>query len=100
MSQDRRGMACVDIRQDTGLRVVLYPKEARVAIVAEAAGELLIEYFNEMGGRCSRAVNSIAAVGPCDCLQVRHHQSRRNSFATHIRTQDPNSFPAEIEEVV
>src|ERR1022692_1903179 len=93
-------MACVDIRQHTGMRVVLRPKETRVAIVSEAAGELLIKYFNEMGGRRSRAVNAIAEVRPCDGLQVRHHESGRNSFAAHVRAEDPNSLRAEIEEIV
>src|ERR1017187_8222974 len=93
-------MARVDIRQHTGMPVVLRPKETRVAIVSEAAGELLIKYFNEMGGRRSRAVNAIAELRPCDCLQVRHHESCRNSFAAHVRTQDPNSFRAKIEEIV
>src|SRR5271156_6839846 len=93
-------MARVDIRQHTGMCVVLRPEQRRIAIVSEAAGELLIEYFNEMGGRCSRTVNAIAEVRPRNRLQVGHHESCRNSFATHVRAEDPNSLPAEIEEIV
>src|SRR5271155_3082387 len=93
-------MAGVDIRQHTGMCVVLRPEQRRIAIVSEAAGELLIEYFNEMGGRCSRAVNAVAEVRPRNRLQVRHHESCRNTFATHVRTKDADAVPAEIEEIV
>jgi hypothetical protein len=93
-------MASINVRQDTGLRAVLRPKEAGIAIVSEAAGELPIEYFNEMNGWYSRAVNFVAEVRPRDSLQVRHHQSGWNSFTADIGTEDPNSFRAEIEEIV
>src|SRR5260370_20184280 len=93
-------MARVDIRQYGRIRVVRRPKQSRVAIVSEAAGELLIEYFNEMCGRWTRRVSSVADVRPRDSLQVRHHKSGRDSFPAHVRTKDPNSFPTESEEIV
>src|SRR6476659_9963472 len=90
-------MAGIDICQHGGMLVVICPKQTCVAIVSEAPGELLIECLNEMGGG---AVNSVAEVCPRDRLQVRHHESRRNSFAAYVGTEDPNSFLAEIEEIV
>ena len=68
-------MARIDTHSETGLRVELRPEQTCVATISEAAGELSIEYFNEAGGRRSRAVNSVADVRPRDSLQVRHHQS-------------------------
>src|ERR1700676_2147037 len=100
MSQNRRRMARVDICQHGGLRVVLHPKQSRVAIVSEAAGKLLIEYFNELGRRYRRAVASVSRVRPRGSLQISHHQSCWNSFSAYVRTKDPNSLPTEIEEIV
>ncbi len=80
--------------------VVVRPKQSCVAIVSEAAGELLIEHFNEVRGTAQPGHHSVAEVRPSDSLQVRHHQSGRNSFAAHVRTKDPDSFPTEIEEIV
>src|SRR6267154_374219 len=90
-------MAGVDIRQYGSTLVVLRPKQACVAIVSESAGELLIERLNEVGGG---AVNSLVEVRPRDRLQVRHHESGRNSFTTYVGAKDANSFLAEIEEIV
>src|SRR5580693_6832324 len=53
--QNRRWIARLDIRQYGRIGVVRGPKQSRVAIVAEAACELLIEYFNGTAGRCARA---------------------------------------------
>src|SRR5258708_22392138 len=92
-------MARVDIRQYGRIDVVRRPKQSRVAIVSEAAGELLIEYPNEIGGS-TLAVNPVADAGPRDGLQVRHHKSGRGSFSTHIGAKYPNSSLSEIEEIV
>src|SRR6266478_7313163 len=100
MTQDWRRMTSVDIRQHGGLRVILRPKQSRVAIVSETAGELLIEYFNEMGGRFGLAVNSVARVRPRNGLQVCHHESGGNAFSAHVRAKDPHFSAAEIEEIV
>src|SRR5260370_20220130 len=80
--------------------VVCGRKQSCVAIVSEAACELLIEYFNGTASRCACAVKSAAEVRPRDSLQVRHHKSGRNSLSAHVRTKDPNSLLTEIEEVV
>jgi hypothetical protein len=55
-------MAGVDIGQPAGLSAILHPKQSRVAIVAETAGELLIEYLNEIGRPCRRVM--IAELNP------------------------------------
>src|ERR1700682_3148142 len=93
-------MASVDIRQHRRKRVVLRPEQSRIAIVSEAAGELAIESFNELGRRRCWRVNAAVDVRPSDGLKVRHHQSGRNPFSAYIRAKDSNSFLAEIEEIV
>src|SRR5689334_21915846 len=93
-------MARVDVGQNRSFGIVLRPKQSRIAIVSEAACELLIEYFNEMIGRYSRAVDSVAGMRASGSLQVRHQQRGWNPFSTHVGTKDPNSFQTKIEEIV
>src|SRR5205807_5009637 len=90
----------VDILQYRRVGVVLRPNKSRVAIVSESAGEVLIEYFHEMGWWCAGANNPVADVGPCDGLKIRHHQSGRDSLAAHVSTKDSDASSAEIEEIV